>query len=436
MPDRAAELAALERLFDRLQPLPRSITGDGVRRTHDVLAELLPLERLEVPSGTQVFDWEVPLEWNVDQAYLVAPDGRRLLDYAAEPLHLVGYSVPFRGRLSRAELEPHLYSLPEQPDAIPYVTSYYSPRWGFCLTHEQRLALPDGEYEVVIDSRLEPGSLTLSECLLPGASEQEVLVSTYTCHPSMANNELSGPLVAAFLYARLARLPERRLSYRFVFAPETIGAIAYLHLRGAALRDRVVAGYVVTCTGGPAGLTYKRSFAGDSLADRAAEHVLAHLEGEPCPPRVIDFAPTGSDERQYNSPGFRLPVGSLVRTMYGTYPEYHTSRDDKAFVDLAAVQRTLDAYYRICRVLDGNVVYSSRVPYGEPQLGRRGLYPTATVAARNVGAADALFWTLNLADGHHDLLAIAARSRLPFEAVQDAARALSAAGLLEARDGR
>src|SRR5690554_4702405 len=191
----ADELSMLESYFDRLQPHPRSITGDGVRRTHEVLAELLPLERIEVPSGTQVFDWQVPLEWNVDEAYVIAPDGRRLLDFAAEPLHLVGYSIPFRGTLTRAELEPHLYSLPEQPTAIPYVTSYYSPRWGFCLAHEERLNLPDGQYEVVVGSRLEQGSLTISDCVLKGESESEVLISTYTCHPSMANNELSGPLV-------------------------------------------------------------------------------------------------------------------------------------------------------------------------------------------------------------------------------------------------
>lgn len=422
----------MEALFDRLRPIPRSISGEGVRLTHDILAEVVPLTRIEVPSGAQVFDWQIPEEWNVAEAYLVAPDGRRLLEYAKEPLHLVGYSTPFQGRLSRSELEGHLYSLPDQPTAIPYVTSYYAPRWGFCLAHEERLSLPDGEYEVVVDTRLEPGSLTLSECLLPGETEEEVLLTTYTCHPSMANNELSGPLVAAFLYRRLASLPRRRLSYRFVFGPETIGALAYLQLKGAELKERMVAGYVITCTGGPGGLTYKRTLAGDTVTDRAAEHYLAHLPAEPGRPAgVLGFAPTGSDERQYNSPGFRLPVGSLMRSRYGTYPEYHTSLDDKAFLDLPAVQRTLDAYFAICGILDANVRVLNTLPYGEPQLGRRGLYPTATVAAQNVAAADAVFWTLCLADGELDLLSIAERSGLPFEAVRNAADKLAAAGVVE-----
>lgn len=423
----------MEALYDRLQPIPRSLTGDGVRRTHDLLGELLPLRRLEVPSGQQVFDWQVPPEWTVNEAYVVTPDGKRVLDFRDEPLHLVGYSVPFRGRLARAELDGHLYSLPAQPTAIPYVTSYYAPRWGFCLSHEQRLALPDGDYEVVVDTRLEAGSLTLSDCLLPGDSEDEVLLSTYTCHPSMANNELSGPLVAAFLYLRLAQLPRRRLSYRFVFAPETIGALAYLDLYGPELKRRVIAGYVITCTGGPKGLTYKRSLAGSTLADRAASHVLAHFVDLPNRlTSVLDFVPTGSDERQYNSPGFRLPVGSLMRTKYGTYPEYHTSLDNKAFLDLRAVQRTLDAYNEVCAVLDGNSRYQNRLPYGEPQLGRRGLYPTTTVGAENVAVADATFWNLCLADGDHDLLSIAERSGLWFAEVVQAAKRLEAAGLLEA----
>lgn len=426
------ELKEMELLFDRLWPLPRSITGDGVRKSHDLIAEHVPLQRLEILSGTQVFDWQVPQEWNVDQAYVIAPNGRRILDFHVDPLQLVGYSVPFRGRLSRLELDEHLYSLPAQPSAIPYVTSYYQPTWGFCIAHRDRLALPDGEYEVVIDSRLSDGSLTISDCLLPGECEEEVLISTYTCHPTMANNELSGPLVATFLYKRLAALSKRRLSYRFVFTAETIGTITYLHEKGEALRRNLVAGYVVTCTGGPAGLTYKRTLSGDTLSDRAAEHVLWHLPVDGARVNcVIDFAPTGSDERQFNSPGFRLPVGSLIRTKYGTYPEYHTSLDTKEFMDLRAVQSTLDAYFAICQVLDGNALYRNMVPYGEPRLGIRGLYPKSSVAAQNVATADALFWVLNLADGTHDLLAIAERSGLPFAQIRDAANKLEQAGLLK-----
>ncbi len=249
----------IEALFDRLWPLLRSLTGEGVRATHDILSEYVPLQRIEVPSGTQVFDWTVPEEWNVRDAYLIAPDGRRIFDVADNNLQLVNYSVPFRGTLSRAALDAHLHSRRDMPDAIPYVTSYYQPRWGFCLSEVERQALPDGDYQVVVDTELSKGALTMSEAVLPGLESDEVLISTYTCHPSLANNELSGPLVAAFLYRRLAAWPERRLTYRFVFAPETIGAIAYLAMRGDHLRERLVAGYVVTCAGLDTHFTYKRS---------------------------------------------------------------------------------------------------------------------------------------------------------------------------------
>lgn len=425
---RAAELASMEELFDALWPLPRSLTGDGVRETHRLLSSVMPLETFEVPSGTRVFDWTVPPEWRVNEAYVVAPDGRRALDFAESTLRLVGYSAPFRGRLSLEELQGHLHSLPDLPDAVPYVTSYYRERWGFCLSERERRALPPGEYEVVVDTELFPGSLTYSHAVLPGETGAEVLLTSYTCHPALANNELSGPLTLAFLHRRLASWPRRRLSYRFVLAPETIGALAYLHAHGEHLRRAVVAGYVVTCTGGPGGLTYKRS-RDPSLADRAAEHVLAHLH-EPHPPRIMGFTPVGSDERQYCSPGFRLPVGSLMRARYGTYREYHTSLDDKAFMDLAAVQRTLDAYEAVCRVLDGNETLVNLSPYGEPRLGERGLYPDLAVGGSNHRVNEAVFWVLNLCDGENDLLAVAERSGLPFDEVRAAADRLTAVGLL------
>lgn len=422
----------MELLFDRLWPLPRSLTGEGVRSTHAELARLMPLESTELASGSAILDWTVPPEWVVNEAYVVAPDGSRLLDFRTNNLHLVGYSIPFRGRLTRAELDTHLYSLADRPDAIPYVTSYYSPRWGFCMTHTQRTALADGEYEVIVDTELKQGSMTISECVLPGSSSEEILISTYTCHPSMANNELSGPVLAAFLYRRLARVPERRVGFRFVFVPETIGAIAYLHLKGEWLKRHTIAGYVVTCVGGPGGLTYKRTRDAPTLTDRVAEHVVGkHSVEDDSEPQVLDFKPTGSDERQYCSPGYRLPIGSLMRTMYGTYPEYHTSLDDKAFVRLDNVQRTLDTYEDMCLTLDRNETYLNTKPYGEPQLGRRGLYSDITVAGDNVGVADALFWVLNLSDGQHDLVHVAERSGLPFTAVRAAADALEAAGLLK-----
>jgi aminopeptidase-like protein len=418
--------AQIEALFDRLWPLLRSLTGEGVRTTHDILSEYVPLQRIEVPSGTRVFDWVIPKEWNVREAYLIAPDGRRIFDVADNNLRLVNYSIPFRGKLSRAALDGHLHSRRDMPDAIPYVTSYYQPRWGFCLSETERQALPDGNYEVVVDTELSEGALTISEAVLPGMESDEVLISTYTCHPSLANNELSGPLVAAFLYRRLAAWPERRLTYRFVFAPETIGAIAYLSMRGDHLREHLVAGYVATCTGLDTHFTYKRSRRGDSLSDRAAEHALNHLGFEH---KVHDFAPTGSDERQYCSPGFDLPVGSLMRGAYSEYKEYHTSLDNKALIDFDSLRGSVDTYEAVCSALDRNVTFENLSPYGEPQLGRRGLYPTLGAAdqSRHV---EALMWVLNLSDGTNDLLSIAERSRLPIAQLWSAALRAEATGLL------
>jgi len=425
----AGNLEQIEALFDRLWPLLRSLTGEGVRATHDILSEYLPLQRIEVPTGTRVFDWTVPQEWVVGAAYLNAPDGRRILDVAENNLRLVNYSVPFRGRLSRAALDPHLHSRPDMPDAIPYVTSYYEPRWGFCLSENERAALPDGEYEVVVDTQLKDGALTISEAVLPGSESDEVLISTYTCHPSLANNELSGPLVAAMLYRRLAAWPERRLTYRFVFAPETIGAIAYLALRGGHLREHLVAGYVATCCGLDTHFTYKRSRGGDTLADRAAAQALKAI-GADC--RLRDFAPTGSDERQYCSPGFDLPVGSLMRGVYGEYREYHTSLDNKTLIDFGALAGSIDAYEAICRTLDRNVTFENLVPYCEPQLGRRGLYPTLG-APDQADRVQATMWVLNLSDGAHDLLSIAERSGLPIDRLWPAAVAAEKAGVLRRR---
>ena len=426
----------IERVFDRLWPLLRSLTGAGARATHDILGELVPLTRIEIPSGTQAFDWTVPKEWVVREAYVVAPGGRRMLDVAVNNLHLVNYSIPFRGKLSRRELDGHLHSRPDLPDVVPYVTSYYEPRWGFCLSERERKALPDGDYDVVIDTELVDGSMTISEAVLPGSSKDEVLISTYTCHPSLANNELSGPIVAAYLYRRLAAMPQRRLTYRFVFAPETIGAIAYLSMRGDQMRERMIAGYVVNCVGLDTHFTYKRSRRGNSLADRVALNALEQLGVDL---RVRGFAPTGSDERQYCSPGFDFPVGSLMRGAYGDYPEYHTSADDKTLISFPAMQGSIDAYAAvcralesagtrsavaaektICRTLDDNATFQNLFPNGEPQLGRRGLYPTLGAADQN-RRVEAMMWVLNLSDGNHDLLAIAERSGIPIQELWNAA---------------
>lgn len=425
--DLAADIA---RYFDRLWPLLRSITGDGVRQTHDILGEIIPLDRIEVPSGTRMYDWTVPPEWVVREAYVIDPEGRRLADVRDNNLHLVNYSAPFQGEVSRAELDRHLYSLPDLPDAVPYVTSYHERGWGFCLSHRQRAGLPDGTYRVVVDTDLIDGSMTLSEAVLPGQREQEVLFSTYTCHPSMANNELSGPLVAAFLYRALAAR-RRRLTYRFVFLPETIGSIAYLHMRGDLLRQRLLAGYVLTCIGLDAPFVYKRSRRGASVADRAAEYCL---RCRPAPgSRVVDFTPASfsSDERQYCSPGFNLPVGVFSRTVIGTYPEYHTSLDNRNLVSFEAMAEAVTMLAGLCEVLDANVTLRSLYPFGEPQLSKRGLYPTIGAPRERRESVDGTMWVLNLADGDHDLLSVAERSGMDYRVLVDRARACVDAGLIE-----
>jgi aminopeptidase-like protein len=432
MSEGSESLREIELLFDRLWPILRSITGEGVRETLAILSELAPLQRIEVASATKVFDWTVPPEWVVNEAHVLTPSGERILDVHENNLHLLNYSAPFRGTLTRAQLDEHLHSLPGQPLAIPYVTSYYERRWGFCISQRQREELAEGDYKVVIDTEHVQGSLSIGEAVLPGHGEGEVLISTYTCHPSLANNELSGPLVAAFLYRRLSRWPSRRLTYRFVFAPETIGAIAYLSLRGKHLLKALLAGYVVTCVGTGDRFTLKRSRRGDTLADRAALHVLSQL---PERPRVLDFFPTGSDERQYCSPGFNLPVASVMRSMYGSYPEYHTSLDNRELISIPALRESINVYERILRVLDANGRYVSRAPMCEPQLGARGLYGTLGTR-KNTDSTDALLWVLNYADGEHDLLEVAEMSGITFAQLVQAAAACQEAGLVSQPQSR
>jgi aminopeptidase-like protein len=415
----------IEHLFDQLWGLNRSITGTGLRDSLSVLGEYVPLERIEVSTGTKVFDWSVPDEWTFRNAYVVTPSGERILDASLNNLHLVSYSEPVRTILSVEDLDQHLHSLPDFPEAIPYVTSYYRRYWGFCLPHVMRQQLRPGNYEVVVDTELKPGSMTLAHALLPGESDQEVLLSTYTCHPSMANNELSGPLVSAFIYRELASKP-RRLTYRFVFVPETIGAIAYLSRFGTHLREKTVAGYVITCIGDPGRFTYKRSRQGSTLADHAAEVVLRDSRKSHS---IEDFSPLGSDERQYCSPGFNLPVGSLMRTKYGTYREYHTSYDNRDFISFGAMAESVRTYVEVLEALDRNEVYVRTNPYCEPQLGSRQLYP-ALGTRDTTSIVTSMLWFLNLADGAHSLLDMARRSGLRFSDLYDAAQKCLQAGLV------
>lgn len=424
-------------LMARLFPIPRSITGPGFRQTLDILEETTgPLERHRFATGERAFDWTIPDEWTIRGATLHGPDGRIVCDLADSTLHVVSYSEPVHQRLSLAELQPHLHSLPDRPDAIPYVTSYYRRDWGFCLPHRVREALPDGEYEVRIDSDLGPGRVEVGELVIPGtgtagAPAREVLLSTYCCHPAMANNELSGPIVAAHLAEWLREhRPSPRHTYRFLFLPETIGSIAYLSRFGEGLHERLAAGYVITCAGDPGAFTYKRSRRGDSLADRVALHTLGHLGA---PYSVVDFFPLGSDERQYCSPGFDLPVGSLMRTMYGTFPEYHTSDDDLDFVTADGLAGSLAAYTRLIDALEANVTWRSTSPFCEPQLGPRGLLSAIGGSAhRREQRTNDLLWILNLCDGSRDLLAVAERCDRPVWALAPLCAELAAQGLLVA----
>jgi aminopeptidase-like protein len=405
----------LEHYFDKLWPICRSLTGQGVRDTLDILSEIIPLERYQVASGTKVYDWTVPDEWNIRDAYIVTPDGRKVAQFSENNLHVLNYSEPVDKEVDYATLARHVRTLPNMPDAIPYVTSYYKRTWGFCMTHREWEQLPkEGTYRVVIDSTLAPGVLDYGECVLKGSTDREVMFSTYVCHPSMANNELSGPLVQAFLYKLIAAMPERKYTYRFVFTPETIGVIAYLSRVGEHLLEHLDAGYVLTCVGDRGALTYKQSKRGDSLADRVAEHILRfraaiNENGQTTAPNheVINFSVGGSDERQYCSPGFNLPVGSLMRTPYQRYKEYHTSLDNKAFISFRHLADTVLAYHDIVQLLELNEKYVNTVQFGEPQLGKRGLYPDSVNPDDAREEVHRRLHLLSYADGQHDLIEIA-----------------------------
>lgn len=408
----------------RMQPFLRSLTGDGVRQTLDVIAQTVPLHLHSVPSGSAACDWIVPEEWTVRRAHITHADGHRVVDLRDHHLHLVGYSIPVRTRMTLDELRPHLHSLPEHPDWIPYRTSYYHRDWGFCLTHRALDALDDGPYDVVVDTTLAPGRLTWGELVIPGESTDEVLVSSHVCHPAMVNDNLSGLAVATELAAVLAALPTRRLTYRFLFAPGTIGALAWLEHRADVL-PRVRHGLVLTGLGGPGSLVYKRTRHADRPIDRAAEHVVGRLGGE-----VRRYSPWGYDERQFNSLGFDLPVGRLTRTPHGEYPEYHTSADDLSLVTGDRLAHSVRALLRIVDVLEHDGRHRNLRPHGEPQLGRRGLYP-ATGGRSADDAMMAMLWVLALSDGETGLLQVARRADMDFSTIRSAAVRLTGAGLLQ-----
>lgn len=418
-------------LMRRLFPLCRSLTGDGVRATFDVLEEQIPLARTEIASGTRVCDWIVPDEWNLRDAHITAPDGTRVVDWRDSTLHVVSYSEPVRARLSLEALRERLHTLPEQPDVIPYRTSYYERTWGFCLSHRQLLELPPGEYEVVIESTLEPGHLTYAEHRIPGHGLREVLVSTYACHPSLANDNLSGIAVATMLAKRLQGRALRH-SYRFLFAPGTIGPLAWLHQNRESL-NRLEHGLTLSCIGDDGNLTYKRSRRGDAEVDRAMETVL---RDSGAPHRVLPWEPWGGDERQFCSPGFDLPVGTLMRTPHGEFSGYHTSADGLERIRPEALGEAVDRCLELVELLESNRGCTNLSPHGEPQLGRRGLYRSAGGAVPTPDDERALLWVLNQGDGDSTLLDIARSSGLPYGIVRRAAERLEAVGLLALGDER
>jgi len=415
-------------LMHALFPICRSITGNGVRRTLDLIEQQVPLQRSEVPTGTQVFDWEVPREWNIRDAYIADQSGRRLVDFREHNLHVVNYSSAVRGTISLDDLQAHLFSLPDQPDLIPYRTSYYRETWGFCLRHRDRERLGSGPFEVMIDADLAPGHLTYGECTVPGSTSDEAFIYTHTCHPSLANDNLTGIAVAAALAGEMQRQSPRH-TWRFIFGPGTIGSLTWLSRNEGSL-PRVRSGLVIGLLGDQGPPTYKRSRDGGTVTDRAAEHVLAEHGFRS---RVVDFEPYGYDERQFCSPGFNLPVGRLTRSPNGAYPEYHTSADDLSLIKPEKLAESIRLLARIVSIIDANRTPLNLCSKGEPRLGKRGLYG-------NVGGAapkefeQALLWVLNLGDGGHDLIAMAARSGLRFELLHHAALALEQAALVRSVD--
>jgi aminopeptidase-like protein len=424
-PDFAAAGERIYALAAELFPICRSITGDGVRASLGLMRRHVPIEVHEVATGTPMLDWTAPREWNIRAAHIKGPDGATVVDFANSNLHVQGYSVPVARTMPLSELKEHLHTLPDQPDLIPYRTTYWAETWGFCLPHAQACELPEGDYEVLIDSSLAHGALTYGEYVHRGESEEEFLLTAHICHPSLANDNCSGLALLTWLAAHLRGL-RTRLSYRFLFSPGTLGPIAWLSRNEAGV-GRIRYGLVVAGVGDGGGPTYKRSRQGDSPIDRAMAHVLGH--GFPAA-RIIDFEPYGYDERQFCSPGFDLPVGLLQRSQFGTFPQYHTSADNLDFIAPEHLGESLRAIWRAIEIAEANFTPLNLKPKGEPQLGRRGLYASKGGDKEGAARAMAYLWVLNLADGTRSLLDIAERARLPFHVTLAAARALAGVGLI------
>jgi aminopeptidase-like protein len=415
----------LYQLICELYPICRSITGNGFRETLKILKQHIPLEVHEVPTGTQVFDWTVPKEWNIKDAYIKNYKGEKIVDFANSNLHVLNYSIPIHKKVDIEELKAHLFTIPEHPDWIPYQTSYYQEAWGFCLSHNQYLELEDEEYEVCIDSSLEAGHLTYGEYFIPGESTDEVLISCHACHPSLCNDNLSGIAIAVFLAKHITLKPY--YSYRFLFIPGTIGSITWLALNEANV-EKIKHGLVLTCLGDDGNITYKKSRQGNTEIDRVVAYVLNNTEANY---QIIDFFPYGYDERQYCSPGFNLAVGCLMRSPHGSFPEYHTSADNLSFIQPRYLADSFSKCMSVLHILDNNKIYLNQNPKCEPQLGTRGVYRAFGSRENSEINQMAILWVLNLSDGHHTLVDIAQRSKIGFDEIKYAADVLLAHDLIK-----
>ncbi|WP_414622981.1 DUF4910 domain-containing protein [Calothrix sp. CCY 0018] len=409
----------LYQLISELYPICRSITGNGFRKTLNIIQKHIPLETHEIPTGTQVFDWTVPKEWNINDAYIKNSQGEKIVDFANSNLHAINYSIPVDKKVSLAELKEHLFTIPEYPGWIPYRTSYYQEMWGFCLSHNQYLQLQDEEYEVYIDSSLEPGYLSYGEYFIPGKTTDEVLISCHACHPSLCNDNLSGISIAVFLAKHLSQFTPH-YSYRFIFIPGTIGSITWLAINEKNV-SAIKHGLVLTCLGDSGNFTYKKSRRGDAEIDNIVSYVLSNSNQQD---KVIDFFPYGYDERQYCSPGFNLPVGCLMRSPHNSFPEYHTSADDLNFVQPQYLGESFTKCISIVSILENNQAYYNKNPKCEPQLGKRGLYEADTDSQNRRLNRMAILWVLNLSDGDYTLLDIAKKSGIAFDEIKQAADVL------------
>jgi aminopeptidase-like protein len=412
-------------LIVKLFPICRSITGNGVRKTLSIIHEHIPLEIHEIPSGTEVYDWIIPDEWNISDAYIKNPNNEKIIDFKNSNIHIVNYSIPINTKLSLEELKSHLFTLPENPESIPYITSYYNKNWGFCLTHNQYVKLMPGQYEVVIDSTLKPGYLTYGEFFIPGKTEDEVLITCYICHPSLCNDNLSGIALLTKLSEYL-KTQHLKFSYRFLFIPETIGSISWL-CKNENIVKHIKYGLVATCLGDSGNMTYKKTRNGKHEIDKIVEFILTSSNEDF---KVTDFYPIGSDERQFCSPGFDLPVGSLMRTPYMCFPEYHTSSDNLEFIKKEKLLDSFLKYLNVVYIIENNAKFVNLNPKCEPNLGKRGLYDLLGTG-KKTNLIKAISWVLNFSDGNNSILDIAIKSNISFKLIQNAANLLLEKNLLK-----